>query len=141
MTLVADTGALYALYDADDEHHEAVATAVEGETGPIIVPMAVLGELDYLLREFLGVDAELDFLGSVLDGAFVLEAITEGDVRRCREILEQYRDLDPGLVDAAVMATAERFRTERILTVDQRDFRIVVSRRGEPFRLLPADRE
>jgi predicted nucleic acid-binding protein len=67
VTLVADTGALYALYDADDEHHEAVA--------------------------------------------------------------------------AAVMATTERFRTERILTVDRRDFRIVVSRRGEPFRLLPADRE
>lgn len=82
--LVADTGAIYALYDADDDHHGAVAAAQEGERGPIVVPMAILGELDYLLREFLGVDAELDFLDSVLSGAFSLEPMTEPDLKRCR---------------------------------------------------------
>lgn len=101
--------------------------------------MATLGELDYLLREFLGVDAELDFLDSVLSGSFVLEPTTPADVERCREIIAQYRDLDPGLVDAAVMATAERLETDRVLTVDERDFRAVVSRSGRPFQLLPAD--
>lgn len=138
--LVADSGAIYALYDADDEHHEAVVASQERERGPIVVPMAILGELDYLLREFLGVDAELDFLDSVLSGAFFLEPMTEADVKRCREILAQYRDLDPGLVDAAVIATAERLRTDRILTVDERDFRAILSSTGKPFVLLPADR-
>lgn len=140
MTLVADTGALYALYDADDEHHVAVAAAQERERGPIVVPTAILGELDYLLRELLGVDAELDFLDSVTSGAFVLEPLTDADVKRCREILAQYRDLDPGLADAAVIATAERLRTDRILTVDERDFRAILSTTGKPFVLLPADR-
>jgi uncharacterized protein len=139
LTLVADTGAIYSLYDASDVHHEAVTAALDRETGPTVVPMAILGELDYLLREFLGVDAELDFLDSVLSGAFVLEPMTETDLERCREILARYRDLDPGLVDAAVMATAERLRTDRILTVDERDFRAVLSRAGRPFVLLPAD--
>jgi len=37
------------------------------------------------------------------------------------------------------MATAERLNVLRILTVDERDFRAVVSRDGRPFRLLPAD--
>jgi predicted nucleic acid-binding protein len=101
--------------------------------------MAILGELDYLLRELLGLDAELDFIDSVLAGAFVLEPMTEPDLRRARDILTQYRDLDLGLVDAAVMATAERLGTNRILTLDQRDFRAVVSGNGEPFLLLPAD--
>lgn len=92
-----------------------------------------------LLREFLGVDAELDFWDSVLSGAYVLETASEPDVKRCREILAQYRDLDPGLVDATVIATAERLRTDRILTVDERDFRAIPSRTGKPFVLLPAD--
>lgn len=139
MTTIADTGAIYALYDADDEHHDEVADAIEQEVGPIVLPMATLGELDYLLRELLGPDAELDFLDSVLEGAFVLEPMTEADTKRCRDILRQYRDLDLGLVDASVMATAERLRTDRILTVDLRDFRVVQSRTGKPFVLLPAD--
>lgn len=139
MTTVADTGALYALYDAHDAHHFAVVDALKAEAGPIILPMAALGELDYLLREFLGVDAELDFLDSVLTGAFVLEPLTETDARRCREILSTYRDLALGLVDAAVVATAERFRTDRILTVDERDFRAVRDRDGNAFHLIPAD--
>lgn len=139
MTAVADTGALYALYDADDAHHDAVSAAVDRERGQILVPMAILGELDYLLRELLGLDAELDFIDSVLSGAFVLEPMTEPDLQRARDILTQYRDLDVGLVDAAVMATSERLGTNRILTLDQRDFRAVVSASGEPFLLLPAD--
>ncbi len=139
MTVVADTGAIYALYDADDSHHAAVVASLQRERGPVVVPMAILGELDYLLREFLGIDAELDFLDSLVSGGFVLEPVTKSDLERCREILERYRDLDPGLVDAAVIATAERLRTRRILTVDERDFRTILDRGGKPFQLLPAD--
>lgn len=138
MSLVADTGGLYALFDADDAHHQAVRRVVERERGTILLPVPILGELDYLLREFLGVDAELDFLDSVIGGAFTLEPLTPPDLSRCREIIAAYRDLDLGLVDAAVMAVAERLRIRRILTVDERDFRAVKPRHGH-FILLPAD--
>lgn len=37
------------------------------------MPSAILAEIDYLLREFLGVEAELDFLASLRSGAFELE--------------------------------------------------------------------
>jgi predicted nucleic acid-binding protein len=86
------------------------------------------------------VDAELDFLRSLEDGAFLLEAFTEADLARARELVEQYRDLDLGLADAAVVATAERLHTPTILTVDERDFRAVRHRNGSPFVLWPADR-
>ncbi len=66
MTLVADTGGLYSLYDADDAHHSQVRRVIEREQGLIIVPVVILAELDYLLRTFLGVAAELDFLDSIL---------------------------------------------------------------------------
>ena len=50
MSLVADTGGLYALYDADDAHHTAVRGILQKEPGPIIVPSAILGELDVPLH-------------------------------------------------------------------------------------------
>jgi predicted nucleic acid-binding protein len=39
VTIIADTGALYALYDADDLHHTAVREVLERERGPIVVPV------------------------------------------------------------------------------------------------------
>jgi predicted nucleic acid-binding protein len=140
MTLIADSGALYALYDKDDAYHTRVREVVERERGAIVVPVAILAELDYLLREFLGIEAELDFLDSVIRGAFNLEPFTGGDVERCRELVAGYRDLDLGLADAAVIATAERLGVPRVLTVDERDFR-AVRPRGRAFTLLPSDSE
>jgi uncharacterized protein len=138
LNAVADTGALYALYDSDDRDHRQVRKALASVRGMIHVPTAVLGELDDLLREWLGVDAELAFLASLRQGAFQLEEFTPPDLRRCEELLQTYRDLDLGLVDAAVVATAERLNVETILTLDERDFRAIRSRVG-PLRLLPAD--
>jgi hypothetical protein len=63
----------------------------------------------------------------------------ERDLPRCRELITTYRDLDLGYVDAAVIATAERLDTDRILTVDLRDFRAIRPATGRPLILLPAD--
>jgi uncharacterized protein len=139
MTLIADSGALYALYDRDDQHHFAVRRAFQEGAKSLIVPSATLAEIDYLLRKFLGIEAELDFLEDLQSGAYRLEPFTPADLDRSRQLIAQYRDLDLGLADAAVMATAERLGTLRILTVDERDFRAVVSRNGTPFTLFPAD--
>lgn len=139
MTLIADSGGLYALFDADDQYHAPVRAVVENEPGPIVVPAGILGEIDYLLREFLGVDAELSFLDNLVSGALQLQNPTSEDVVRIRDLVAQYRDLDLGLADASVITTAERLREHRILTVDERDFRAVVPRSGRPFTLLPAD--
>ena len=52
-----------------------------------------------------------------------------------------YADLNLGLCDAAVIALAERLKIDTILTVDERDFRILRTAPGRAFRLLPADRK
>ena len=65
MALIADSGGLYALYDARDKHHRAVREAVGKETGPIILPMAILAEIDYLLRLKLGLAAEIRLLEGI----------------------------------------------------------------------------
>jgi predicted nucleic acid-binding protein len=137
VALVADTGALNALFDRLDKHHKAVRDAVMAESGAILVPVAILAELDYFLRTRLGQQAEERFLDGLLQGSFTLHPFTLEDAAECKRILIRYRDLDLGLAGASVIATAERTGVRRILTVDTRDFRAVQSSRGEPFELLP----
>jgi predicted nucleic acid-binding protein len=140
VALIADSSGIYALYDRRDKHHRAVRATVEQERGPILIPVAILSEVDYLLRSRLGVDAELRFLEGIAHGAFTLEEFTGEDVVRCKQLLDQYRDLDLGLADAAIVATAERLGVLRILTLDVRDFRTVKTVKQESLVLLPADR-
>jgi hypothetical protein len=139
MAAIADSGAIYGLYNRRDRHHQTLRAAIAHEPGAILVPAAIVSEIDYLLAAKLGVSAELDFLDDILGGAFTLEPFTVIDVRRARELIHQYSTLDLGLADAAVIATAERLGIRRVLTVDERHFRVVRGADGKPFTLLPAD--
>jgi uncharacterized protein len=140
MAIIADSGAVYGLYDRRDASHAGLRASLEKANDLIVLPAPTLGEIDYLLRLRLGNAALLRFLADVQEGAFVIESVTLADLRRCAALIEKYRNLDLGLADASVVAVAERLGTNRILTVDQRDFRVIRSVRGRPFRLLPADR-
>jgi predicted nucleic acid-binding protein len=139
MALIADSGGIYALYDRRDAHYARVRAAVEQEKDEIIIPSVVLTEIDHLLRMRVGSRAMLQVLADIDEGAFQIEAVTPDDLRRCAALIELYGDLKLDLCDAAVVAAAERLETNRILTVDERDFRVIRSRLGEPFVLLPAD--
>jgi predicted nucleic acid-binding protein len=139
VAVIADSGALYGLYDTSDKHHARLRIALQAERGPIIIPAPILSEIDYLLRARLGVDAELDFFDDIVGGSFTLEQFSYPDLIRARELLGKYSELDLGIAAAAVIVTADRLRIERILTVDERDFRAVRSESGKPFVLLPAD--
>ena len=140
MALICDTGAVYALYDADDKHHAECQAVVSAEQGPLFLPVALLSEIDYLLVTRLGSNAALDFIDSIQSGAFTLVGLSAEDLVRCRELVSQYRDLPLGLADACVVATAERLRLQTLFTVDQRHFRTVQPRGFDHFILWPADR-
>jgi predicted nucleic acid-binding protein len=139
MAIIADSGAVYGLYDRRDAFHKGLRSALETARDRIILPAPILGEIDYLLRVRLGNAALLQFLEDIQEGAFAVEMVTLDDLRRCAALITKYGDLDLGLSDASVVAIAERLGANRILTVDQRDFRVIRSVHGRPFRLLPAD--
>lgn len=139
MALIADSGGVYGLYDASEKRHKAIRAAFDAEPGVAIIPMPVLSEIDYLLRTRLGVQAELDFIDDLRAGAFTLEPCLSEDLARCAALVETYRELELGLADACVVACAERLGISRILTVDERHFRVVRTTRGKPLVLLPAD--
>jgi hypothetical protein len=67
----------------------------------------------------------------------LLEPFTLDDLSRAIEILEQYRDAEFGMVDATVMAMAERMKIKTILTIDRRDFSFFRPRHCDAFTLVP----
>jgi len=135
VAIIADAGGIYGLYDRRDSAHARIRAVVERERDHILIPSPILGEIDYLLRARIGVQALSRFLTDIRVGAFEVEAITQGDLERCAVLVAKYSNLDLGLCDASVIAVAERLRVDRILTVDERDFRVV--RSSLTFQLLP----
>jgi hypothetical protein len=120
--IVADTGALIALIDADDRHHEALRALYESEADSWLVPWAVLPEVDYMLAVHVGAKAELAFVRDVADGRWAVELGNAADLARARELCERHRALRLGLVDGVVMAMAERLGAHAIATLDVRHF-------------------
>jgi len=135
--IVADTGAVLALIDADDGHHEILTAAFREDPSSWVLPWAVLPEVDYLLGAHVGARAQAAFLADLGRGEWVVDWGGEADLRRANEIATRYRTLHLGLVDGAVIAAAERLRATAIATLDLRHFSAVTIR-GHP-RLIPRD--
>jgi uncharacterized protein len=135
--IVADTGAIVALIDADDRHHRALRTLFERDPDAWVLPWAVLPEVDHLVGAHVGARAEEAFVADLAEGLFRVEWGDDADLHRAGEIARRYRSLRLGLVDSVVIAVAERLRAEAIATLDVRHFGAVAIR-TKP-RLLPRD--
>jgi hypothetical protein len=139
MTLIVDAGTLFAQADADDPEHEAVVTLIEGERGPLITSQVAVAEADYLILTRLGVDVELAFLDDLAAGTFLVDCLDRKELGLARDLARRYRDLELGLADASLAVLADRHRTNRIASFDERAFRAMTPLRGDAFTILPAD--
>ena len=102
------------------------------------MPSPVLGEIGYLLQSRVGPqDWEVTFLKSFGDDGFQIAELEDHDIQRMAELVETYADLPLGIVDAAVIAIAERLQLTEIATLDQRHFTVVRPRHIAAFVLLP----
>lgn len=135
--IVADTGAVIALVDADDRHHPLLKELLERGPDPWLLPWAILPEVDYLLRTHVNARAARLFLRDLVSSAFLVEWGSTSDLARALELDEIYADLGLGLVDGTVMAVAERVGAKAIATLDVRHFG-AVELRGSPL-LWPRD--
>ena len=139
MALVIDAGALYAQADADEPRHASVAAALQGEREALVTTELAVAEADYLILQRLGVDVELAFIDDLAEGTFIVECLSREEMRIARGLVERYRDLRIGLADASIAVLADRYRTTRLLTFDERAFRAITPIAGGTFTLLPAD--
>lgn len=137
--IVLDTSGLLAAIDSTQRKHETARQALEADDGPFHLSPFVLAEIDYLLSTKVGIAAELLLLDEVAEGAYLLAAFDSDDIRQARGLIERYRDLKIGLADASIVVLAAKVRTNRILTLDERNFRTIKPLRGRVFHLLPSD--
>ena len=135
--IVADTGAIVALVDADDRHHRALRATYERDPDAWVLPWAILPEVDYLLAEHVGERAGDAFRADLAGGAYAVEWGDEADLIRAQVLCRRHRGLRLGLVDGVVISVAERLGADAIATLDLRHFG-AVEIRGRPH-LLPRD--
>lgn len=135
--LLCDTGVLLAAGNVKDRYHAACLAVLRAAEGPLLVPSPVLGEIGYLLQSRVGPHAEVTFLKSFGGNGFHVAEVEEGDLPRIAELVEKYVNLPIGIVDAAVMAIAERLNLTEVATVDRKHFSIIRPRHVHAFRLLP----
>ena len=137
MALVCDTSILVAAFDRSDPDHRRCAALLETTADDLLLPTLTLVELDYwcrkreLRRSWPGLLDELEA------GVWRLMHPNGTDLRRSRELLKQYADLNLSLVDATVIALCERLEEPKIATLDRRHFSVVRPAHVEALRLLP----
>lgn len=139
MTLIGDTGAIYACYDRSDAHHGAVKAFLGGTDENLLVPALVLAELDHLVAVRLGEQARSTVMADVLEKMTVIPFSQDLAVRAAG-VAGTYGAFPLGLTDASLVVHSQDHRTVDLFTVDQRHFRAVRPLwGGDSFRLLPFD--
>ncbi|HET7054763.1 MAG TPA: PIN domain-containing protein [Solirubrobacterales bacterium] len=138
MKILIDTGPLVSAVDRDDPAHRMASAMLDRLRRSGVVPSTVMVEADHLVRKRVGDEAARRLLRTVARGAHEVAYMSSGLMRRAAEMDDKYADLRLGLVDASVMAIAERHDLP-IFTFDFRDFRATESANG-PWRLAVDER-
>ncbi len=137
MALIIDTGPLYASLDAADPDHQACAQLLESTNEPLVIPSPVLVEAEWLATSRIGPDGFDPVLASVEEGSLGVIDLQRTDWARVRELCRQYLDLPLGLVDASMVAVAERLDETKVATLDHRHFTVVRPSHTHALTLLP----
>lgn len=133
--LIADTSGIIAFLDRDDYYHSSVVDVIKKHQ--IYIPVTVLPEVDYLATKYLGERVARTFLEDLADGYFKYLPIDLNDINKTTKIMERYKDLPLGFVDASLIILAERYKIRKILTLDRRHFNLIQSDYLKYLELFP----
>lgn len=135
-SVLADTGALVALFDPDDRWHARAAAAIAALPSgtQLVTSLAIVTEVTHLLDfDLRNQWAFLDWLTA--GGAQVREIPADGIVA-CRARMEKYRDRPMDFADATLVWLAEQHGISVILSIDA-DFSVYKIGRKQFTRLIP----
>lgn len=138
--IIVDTGPLVAAALSGDTNHRRCVelfTSLHLNNEQLVVPDFVVTEVCFLLEREGGPKLEAGFVRSLAAGDFVLAQADADGLERIAELITTYADLPLGLVDASVVALAERLGVQEIATLDRRHFSVVRPRHVDAFTLLP----
>lgn len=152
MILIADTSGLFAALDTDHAGSEVAYACLEA-AGLVVVSPMVLAELDHLARRSGRLSGQPKSVGASRARAIVSWVVRQQDkgrisvpevrpeiLGRALTVMNRYESLALDLADAVNVALAAEYDTDAILTLDQRDFRVVRPLGAhQAFRILPAE--
>jgi uncharacterized protein len=122
MSILLDTGIVYAYYDRSDKWHERARTLVQGEQRGLILPAPVVPEVDHLLGRRLGPKSRLTFYAGIVEGYYLVADLPKDAYARVSDLNRRFDDLNLGFVDASIIALTETLGLSRIATTDRRHF-------------------
>ncbi|MFN0090313.1 MAG: type II toxin-antitoxin system VapC family toxin [Acidimicrobiales bacterium] len=137
MAVLIDTGVLLGALDADDSYHEVAASVLRRQSDELLVVSTVVAETAWQVERALGPHAEAAFLDSILAGELSLVELEHVDYARSTELIRRYADLGLGLVDASIIAVAERLDITTVATFNHRDFAVVRPSHVAALILIP----
>jgi len=135
VALIVDTGPLVALLDATDPEHARCEELLQQSGEPRVVPVCVLVEVEYLVRPWPSAFPAL--LREFDGGGLELLDLPVRWLLRAGELVDRYRDLPLGLVDATVIAATEMLGETKLATLDRRHFTVVKPAHTEALTILP----
>jgi predicted nucleic acid-binding protein len=137
--LIIDTNGLLSLVEPDLERRTLVLEVLKNEPRAPVLSTFVAAELDYFLQKLLGKQGNRALIDDLAAGRFELPCFEPTDFAEIQGLNDRYRELSPGIADLSIVVLAARYRTTRLLTFDQRHFRLLRPLQGGAFTLLPFD--
>jgi hypothetical protein len=122
MSVLLDSGIVYAYYDRSDRWHERARTLVEREQRGLVLPAPVVPEVDHLLGHRLGAKSRLTFYTGIVEGYYLIADLPKEAYARVADLNRRFDALDLGFVDVAIVALAETLGLSRVATTDRRHF-------------------
>jgi len=132
--IIADTGFWVALADDADQYHYLAIDRLDKLHEPLVTTWPVLTEVCHLLLKRRDIEAELGFVRSYQQGAFLVFDLREDHRNDLLRLMSKYADLPMDLADASLVILAEELGDGRILSTDQRDFKTYRWKNTYPFQ-------
>lgn len=130
LRVLADTGPLVALFDADDRDHNRVVQFVKAFQGTMGTTWPVITEVTHLLDFSVG--KQLEFLEWVERGGIAVADIETKDLAQIAGLMKKYADTPMDFADATLVFVADRTNTAQIITLED-DFHVYRFRRRKVF--------
>lgn len=133
---LVDTGAVVALVNRDDHHHEAAADWFRRFRGGLLTTEAVITETAYVLAATPRHQRAALTWFQRARAAGLLRVEPVADHAALAHIIAQYASLPCDYADASLIALAERTGVTAIATIDQRDFTVYRVGGRKRFRIV-----
>jgi uncharacterized protein len=137
VTLLVDSNVWIAAQDRQNRDHGPCSALLLDHAGSLVATVPVIIETAWFIEDRHGPARESEFLQLVTSGTVKAIDLTTDDWRRCVELVDRYTTLGLGVVDASVIAVAERLELTSIATMNGRDFYAVRPKHCPAFTLLP----